>query len=305
MLKDRVDAYVAERRAMGYKYRSQSGLLQSFVAFAAQCDETHVRAQTVLDWAALAPSPMQRRNRLLTVRRFAIAIRPEDPNCEIPPPDAFGRSLPKRKIRLLFSPDNVLQLLAAASDLKPTGSIRPRTYATLFGLLSATGIRISEAIALNIEDVTDDGLLIKATKFRKDRLVPMCQSTHQAILIYRSHRSRLGSNERALFISNRGTRLAYSTVNSIFLQLMRAIGLRDAPGEAGACIHDLRHTFAVRSLEQCCGDRAAVSQHMVALSTYLGHAHISDTYWYLQATPKLLRQISEAQEECYGRDGND
>ena len=184
-------------------------------------------------------------------------------------------------------------------------TIRPKTYMSLFGLLRATGIRISEAIALNTEDLTDDGLLINATKFRKDRLVPLHQSTHQALRCYQTNRNKIGSTEPAFFISNKESRLVYSTVNSTFLQLMRSVGLRGRPGESGACIHDLRHTFAVRSLERCAGNRTAISQHMTALSTYLGHAHISDTYWYLQATPTLLTQISEALESRFGMAGDD
>lgn len=180
-----------------------------------------------------------------------------------------------------------------------------RQSASWRSLLSATGLRISEAIALNIDCIADDVLIIKATKFRKDRLVPLHQSAYQAILRYMKLRMKLSSIESAFFVSNSGARLSYSTVNSIFLQLVRAIGLRGAPGESGVCIHDLRHTFAVRSLEQCAGNRVAISQHMTALSTYLGHAHISDTYWYLQATPTLLAQISADQEACHRREGND
>ena len=93
---------------------------------------------------------------------------------------------------------------------------------------------------------------------------------------------------------------------SIFIKLARYVGLRDGPGNSGVCIHDLQHRFAVKSLEQCNGDRVAVSHHMTALSTYLGHAHISDTYWYLQATPKLMKQIASAQEKTfYGSKHND
>lgn len=305
MLRDKINDYVAMHRALGFKYRTPNSLLQNFVKYAEQFGDSSIRCKTVLDWAGLAPSPMQKRNRLLTVRRFAIAMQSEDTRHEVPPADAFGRHTPKRKIRHLFSSEDIKQLLEAASDLKPADTIRPWTYRTVFALLSATGLRISEAIALNIDCVADDVLIIKATKFRKDRLVPLHQSAYQAILRYMKLRMRLSSIESAFFVSNNGARLSYSTVNSIFLQLVRAIGLRGAPGESGVCIHDLRHTFAVRSLEQCAGNRVAISQHMTALSTYLGHAHISDTYWYLQATPTLLAQISADQEACHRREGND
>lgn len=305
MLRDNINDYVAMHRAMGFKYRIQNSLLQNYANFAELRGNIYIQTQTVLEWARLAPSPMQKSNRLLTVRRLALSMQAEDTRHEVPPAEAFGRCSFKRKIRRLFSGEDIRQLLIAASQLKPIDTIRPRTYMTLFALLSASGIRISEAIALNIDDVTDDGLVINATKFRKNRLVPVHQSTHQAIQRYLILRLHFSSSESALFISNNGVRLPYSTVNSIFLQLMRTIGLRGPAGEPGGCLHDMRHTFAVRSLEQCIGDRMEVSQHIAALSTYLGHAHVSDTYWYLQATPALLLQISTAQEACYGSAAHD
>ena len=305
MLTLHIDRYVALKRAMGFKYRIQNCLLHHFARYAEKYGDTYVRSSTVLDWAGLAPSTLQKRNRLLTVRRFALAMQAEDTHYEVPSADFFGRCEAQCKLRHIFSHRDISLLLGAALLLKPTDSIRPYTYNTLFALLSATGLRISEAIALNKEDITVDGLVINATKFRKDRLVPLHQSTVQGIERYLNHRKQVASIEPALFVSNNGARLPYSTVNSLFLQLMRVIGLRGNPGESGACLHDLRHTFAVRSLEQCIGNRAAVSQHMTALSTYLGHAHISDTYWYLQATPLLLTQISSAQEACYGRANHD
>jgi len=300
MLREKINHYVRMQRAMGFKYRAQDGLLQHFIVFAEARGDTCVRSQTVLEWAGLAPSPAQRTNRLLTVRRFAIAMQSEDGQYKVPPADAFGRQYTKRKIRHIYSPEDINQLLHAASELEPADSIKPKTYTTLFALLAATGLRASEALALNTDDITDDGLTVKATKFSKDRLVLLHESALQGIQRYLADRTRFTSSiDSALFISNKGTRLPYNTVSHQFLELMRSIGLRGAPGTLGPRIHDLRHTFAVKSLEQCAGDQGAVSRHMLALSTYLGHAHISDTYWYLQATPVLLTKISVAQEACY------
>ena len=305
MLRANIDRYIALQQAMGFKFRTQSGLLNNYVGFAESLGETYVRCQSVLRWAEQAPSPAQRRNRLLTVRRFAITMQAEDARYQIPPADAFGRECAQRKIRHLFTAQDIQRLLAASAQLHPVGSIRPITYTTLFALLAATGLRISEAIALGIDDVTEDGLIIRSTKFRKDRLVPLHDSARRGIRRYMDHRSLCAGLEPALLVSRTGQRLAYSTVNSIFLQLVRRLGMRGGPGTPGVCIHDLRHTFAVRSLEQCKGRRTEVSRHMLALSTYLGHAHISDTYWYLQATPALLGDIATAQEACYGRQAND
>jgi integrase len=304
MLIEMINRYVELHRVMGFKYRTQNCLLQHFATFAQQQGDNYVRNKTVIEWAKQAPSPAQRRNRLLTVRRFSISMQAEDKRYEIPPADAFGHETFKRRLRHILSSGELKLLLNAALKLSPANTIRSLTYSTLFALLAATGLRISEALALNVEDITDDGLMIRATKFRKNRLVPLHRSTQQGLQYYLNYRIRYSGIERSLFISTNGERLSYSTVNSIFLRLVRSTGLRNGPGHPGICIHDLRHRFAVKSLEQCEGNRTAISQHMVALSTYLGHAHISDTYWYLQATPTLMKQIATTQEILYRRKNN-
>lgn len=304
MLIKMINRYVELHRAMGFKYRNQNCLLQHFAAFAKQQGDTYVRCKTVLEWAKQAPSAAQKRNRLLTVRRFSSMMRAEDKRYEIPPADAFGHETFKRRINRILSSEELKTLLIAASQLKPANTIRPKTYTTLFALLAATGLRISEALALNLKDITDDGLIIRATKFRKDRLVPLHESTQQGIQCYLNSCVRFLRAEDALFISNNGARLCYSTVNTIFLQLVRSIGLRDGPEHLGICLHDLRHRFAVISLEQCENNRMAVSQHMTVLSTYLGHAHVSDTYWYLHATSPLMKKIAVIQENLF-RSNND
>jgi integrase len=305
MLNKKINQYVELNRAMGFKYCNQNYLLQSFALFAEQQGDTYVRCETVFEWAKKAPSSAQRRNRLLTVRRFAVVMKAEDSRYEIPPADAFGQATFKRRIPYLLSSEELNQLLIATLKLKPLNTIRPKTYATLFALLATTGLRISEALKLNIEDITEDGLIIRSTKFRKDRLVPLHDSTQQAIRSYLTIRLKLSEDQNTLFISNNGVKLSYSTINSVFLQLVRSIGLRKKSGHEGVCIHDLRHRFAVNSLEQCENDRNAIAQHMVSLSTYLGHAHISDTYWYLHATPLLMKGIAITQENYYRRTTNE
>lgn len=301
MLNKQINHYVELKRNMGFKYRIQNCLLQSFSKFAEQRSDPYIRIKTVIDWAGLAPSQAQRRNRLLTIRRFSIMMQTEDKRHDVPPADVFGRETFKRRIPFILSSAELKRLLTAALQLEPLNTIRPITYASLFSLLAATGLRISEAINLNAEDITNDGLIIRATKFHKDRLVPLHESTQKGIQRYLNLRVQCAGDTQALFISNNGKRLSYSTVNSIFLQLIRSIGLRKGPGHPGVCIHDLRHRFATRSLEQCENNQEAISQHMVALSTYLGHAHISDTYWYLQATPVLMKKIATIQETFYRR----
>jgi integrase len=288
--------YVDQQRSLGFKFRVQHILLRGYVAFAKERGDRHIKSAGVLAWAALAPSPEQRRNRLLTVRRFALAMHAENPRHQVPAADALGHAVAKRRSPYIYGADEIARLLRAAAALQPIGSIRPTMYATLFGLLAATGMRIAEALALQLDDVTADGLVIRETKFQKSRLLPLHTTARQALAGYLVARRSLTTLDRALFVSVVGGALPYNTVRGIFLHLLDRINLRGAHSGRDPRIHDLRHTFAVRSLEQCRHDRAAVSRHLVALSTYLGHAHVTDTYWYLQATPVLMGQIAEAGE---------
>ena len=299
MLNQDLARYVTLHHSLGFRFRSQRLLLATFVRFAEARGDAFVRTDRVIDWAARAPSPAQRRNRLLTVRRFALAMRAEDDRHEAPAADSLGPKLSRRMVAHIYTPGEITQLIAAAATLQPAGSIRPLCYATLFGLLAATGMRVSEALALQIADLSEDGLVIRKTKFQKSRLLPLHETTRLALDRYLRVRLRLVAGDGALFVSSKGSAVAYSTVEAVFLQLARSTGLRGGQGQRGPRIHDLRHSFAVRSLEQCRHTRDSVARHIVALSTYLGHAHVSDTYWYLQATPLLMEQIAAASEALH------
>jgi integrase len=293
MLSQDLVRYADLQRSLGFKFRVQHILLRGFVAFAEEQGDWHVTIARVLAWAARAPSPEQCRNRLLTVRRFALAMHAEDERHEVPAADALGHAVVRRRPPYIYTPDEIARLIRAAVALRPAGSIRPLTYATLLGLLAATGMRIAEALALQLDDVTADGLLIRETKFQKSRLLPLHMTTQWALDTYLSARGKLGCLDRALFVSGSGGPLSYNTVRGVFVQLRRSASLDGVSSARKPRIHDLRHTFAVRSLEQCRHDRDAVARHVVALSTYLGHAHVTDTYWYLQATPILMDQIAK------------
>jgi integrase len=298
MLSAAIGNYVAIKRASGFLYRVHNYLLVSYAAFAESRGDTHVRSATALAWATLAPTAGQRTRRLRIVAQFARFAAVDDSAHQIPADTAFGRPAPRR-LPHIYTRAEIGRLLAAAAALGPRGSLRPKTYCTLFGLLAATGLRISEALALGIQDLTPEGLIIRETKFRKNRLVPIHPTSRRAIMDYLVARRCRGSDPH-LFVSNRGTALQYPTVFSLFLRLVRMLGLRPrSGGSRGPRIHDLRHTFAVRSLEQCVARRDSVARHMLALSTYLGHGKIEHTYWYLQATPALMGQIAEACESLH------
>lgn len=293
MLSQLVDSYLDLRRATGFRMKVPGYLLPSFVNFAAQRGESCVVARTAIDWATLAPSERQRANRLGMLRVFARFARAEDPRHEVPPSRVFVA--PRvRYAPFIFSQELVTELVKRAARLTPAGSLRPWTFCTLFSLLAVTGMRISEALALRIKDITPDGIVIREAKFRKARLVPLHPTATDGLARYLDRRGAVADDH--VFVSVHGTGLPYSTVNATFLRLVREMGIHPGPGHRGPRIHDLRHGFAVRVLEGCPNLSHVVDERMLALSTYMGHARLDSTYWYLHATPRLLTQISEACE---------
>ena len=296
MMREELARYVELKRSLGFQFRCQYILLRGFVAFAAKRGDRYVKAARVLKWAALAPSPAQRRSRLLTVRRFALAMHAENARHQIPARDAFGTNGFRRRSPYIYSAKEIARLIKAVSELEPASTLRAVMYATLLGLLASTGIRISEALALQVNDITADGLLIRETKFQKSRLLPLHATTQRALDRYLAVRKQRGVVVRALFQSVTGKPLPYKTMHNVFQKLLKRTGLKGANAGRDPRIHDLRHTFAIRSLEWCRHDAGKVARHIVALSTYLGHTHVTGTYWYLQATPALMGQIAKANE---------
>jgi integrase len=246
MLSNDLALYVELRRSLGFKFRWQHSLLRNYVSFAEAQGDQFVRIERALDWAARASSQAQCRLRLLTVRRFALAMQSEDARHEVPAAAAFGYRTGERRTPYIYRPDDIIRLMHAATQLKPVSSIRPLMYSTLFGLLAATGMRVCEALALRLDDVTADGLIIRQTKFRKSRLLPLHHTTQRALDQYLLIRTRCGASDGSLLVSTTGKGPAYATVVAVFLQLARSIGLRGKPGQKGPRIHDLRHNSGTR-----------------------------------------------------------
>jgi integrase/recombinase XerD len=294
-MKDAVAAYLVLRRDAGFEMANAEYLLGSFARFATERNETHVQTQTAIDWAAPAASAARRDERLKAVCRFARHVRVEDNRHELPPANYFG-CLKTRRMPYIYSSNEIGHLLEAAGRLGPRGTMRAQTYATLIALLASTGLRISEALGLRFADITDDGLLIRETKFGKTRLVPLHETAVAGLQHYLMRRRELGAGDDHVFIRSHGGPLSYPTVHSTFQTLLRKAGLWPAPGCHRPRLHDLRHAFAVRALQTSPSGRARTGQHMVALATYLGHVNIYATYWYLEATANLLSDIAGAGE---------
>jgi integrase len=286
--------YLAIRRASGYELRNWGSMLMSFARFADARGDTHVRVSTAHDWAALGRTPPQRERRLQLVIRFAKYVRDEDERNEVPLPHVFSHCTTRRPTPFIFTADLLCRFLEEAGKLGPRGSLRPHTYQTLFGLLSASGLRISEALALKLDDLTPDGLVIRKTKFRKTRLVPVCESVIARLDQYLQRRLSFGSEY--VFVTQHGQRVPYERVRRAFHRVLLMAGIERQLGKPRPVVHSFRHGFAVRALETCPHDPAHIARHMVALSTYLGHVNVSSTYWYLQATPRVMTDIAEASE---------
>ena len=291
-----LESYLAVRRAAGFDLSNAGYLLASFVRFAAGRNETHIRTGTAIDWAVQTASVAQRDARLKTVCRFARYLHAEDDRHEVPPANHFAYHHKTRRPPFIYSSDEINRLIEAALQLGSPDALQSQTYATLIALLAATGLRISEALGLRFADITPDGLLIRETKFQKTRLVPLHDTAMAGLHRYVTRRRQTGSDDDHVFIADAGRSLRYPAVHSTFEKLLRTAELWPAPGGRRPHLHDLRHAFAVRALQASPAGRQRIAHHMVALATYLGHVNIYATYWYLEATPDLLRDIASAAE---------
>ena len=302
MLSDDVNRYITLRRTLGYKLVKAGRHLRAFARFAAGRGETHVRTASVLAWIeTVARTPGARARRLTDLILLARFLYAEDPRHEVPRADLT----PNRKTRpipYIYTPDEIARILDAAGQLRhqKPNPLRRQLYVTLFGLIAATGMRVSEALALGLDDIQPNAVLhIRETKFRKSRLVPLHATVVEALERYLEVRRQRAGESDWLFPSVQHREMCSTTVNYTFRCILRRASIAPERSQQPR-IHDLRHTFATRVLEQCGTERGAVARHFVALSTYLGHADIRNTYWYLQATPEMMADIASAAEMLVG-----
>jgi integrase/recombinase XerD len=300
MLAPAVRSYLSMRRAVGFALKEVGHHLRSFAAYSDARGQRYLRAQTAIEWAAQVPSVYQRARRLADVARFARYLQAEDERHEIPPA-VFGREHRPRRPPYVLSDEQIRRLveLAAQSGYR---TLRRQTYSTLFALLSCTGLRLSEAIRLRYGDITPDGLVIRATKFQKTRLVPLHQTTQAALERYLEQRRPYALGDDHVFISLRRKPLLLSDVETAFRSVATKLGLPTGRGRRHPTPHSLRHAFAIRALQACPDGRDRITKHMLMLSTYLGHSNAALTYWYLEAVPELMRRIAERCEAHFAGD---
>lgn len=289
-----VEDYLAARRQMGFALGIAGGQLLAFGRFADQAGHC---GPVTLDLAVRWAQSSRRHTSLTWARRLEV-LRPFakyrsqfDAGTAVLPTTFFGPAH-RRLVPHIYTEQEIVALLKATDNLLPVGGLRPLTYRTLFGLLAAAGLRISEALHLKPQDVDleHELLTVRQTKFRKSRLVPLDSTVVAALARYAGARQRKLSGQKvdAFFVSDRGKPLPNRTVHSTFGKLRARLEWVARGGHASPRLHDLRHTFICHALLRSYQQRQPINNVIDAISTYVGHAKVSDTYWYVTATPELM-----------------
>lgn len=284
-----LEDYLRVRRSLGFQLERAGKLLPDFLRYLDERGLSYVTTTAALAWATQPrdAQPAWWSARLLMIRGFAKYLQTIEPRTEVPLPEL----LPHRRARskpYVYSAADITALLSATDTL--SSPFRMATYKTLLGLLAVTGMRVGEAIAIDDGDFQRrcSSLVIRKAKFGKSREVPLHASTVNALVRYRRERDQAIPRRRttSFFVSGHGTRLFYQNVHLTFLRLVYEAGLGER--KPRPTIHDLRHTFAIRTVLGWHRDRLDVEARLPLLSTYLGHISPSSTYWYLSAVPELL-----------------
>ncbi len=295
--------YLALRRSLGFRLERAGKLLAQFIAYLDAQGADTVTVAAALAWATLPANGGARwlAMRLTVVRGFAAHLHGLEPAHELIPAELL-RDRGQRATPYLYTDAEVVALMGATGALRTP--FRAATYATLVGLLAVTGLRVGEAIRLDRGDLdlAEGTLTIRTSKFGKSRLVPLHPTTVTALRRYlaRQDRPRPDTPTAAFFASGAGTRLLYCAVHWTFLKLVRHAGVRRRSAACRPRPHDLRHTFAVRTVLDAYRADLDIGARLPILSTYLGHVSPAATYWYLSAAPELLELAGQRLERHLG-----
>lgn len=301
--------YIAMRRRLGYRSPSQERAVRAFARHLDQAGhQGPVPLEASLDWATStsSPDPCNPARRLIAVRGFLIYLSARDGGTEVPPPGLLGPA-GHRKPPHVYSDREIGDLMRAADGLAPAGGLRPRSYATLFGLIACTGLRITEALSLTWSDVDlHHGVLtVRAGKGGRARLVPLHPTALGPLRAYAGCRiSRFGwpGPGEAFFRTDCSERISYNAANDTFSVLRRRLGWTPAGRARAPRVHDLRHRMVVRRIEAWHAHGADVDAKIAVLATYVGHTEVRNLYWYLSAVPELMSIIAGRLEEYASHD---
>jgi integrase/recombinase XerD len=304
-----LERYLSVRRALGYDLSTEERVLRRFTALADAEGAEHITVELFLRWKAHYghASNSTWASRLGMVRRFATWLQGIDRETEVPPAGLIVGKL-RRGRPYIFSASQIAAIVAEAAKLPSPYGLRGWTCATLFGLIATTGLRISEALALDAQhvDLKQGTLTIERSKNGRSRVVPLADSTTERLVAYRHERDRLlGAEQEAFFLFETRRTPTDGCARYHFAQVCQRIGLREPQRfnrhGRGPRIHDLRHTFAVRTIMDWYRRGLDPDREMPKLSTYLGHVKPEHTYWYIEAVPELLQLAAERAERNLAR----
>jgi integrase/recombinase XerD len=306
-VRHRVEEYIGLRRGLGYRSRGPERLLRGF---ADRLDVTGhhgpISLEASLDWAAATSStdPHHPARRLTVIRGFLRHLSALDGETQVPAPGLLGPSFRRRQPHV-YSDAEIVDLMTAAAGLDPVGGLRPQCYATLFGLLACTGLRIAEALALTVDDVDLTGgmLTVRAGKRGRARLVPLHPSALPPLRRYAAGRARYGG--AAFFRTDRSDHVSYNAAAGTFTRLRQGLGWTTTGRTRLPRIHDLRHRMVVRRIQTWHAEGLDVDAKIPVLATYLGHVQVSDVYWYLSAVPELMDIVATRFETYAARHPRD
>jgi integrase len=300
-LREELDSYLSTRRSLGYQLTTSEYLLGQF------CDWLAARGTpetfTIEDAVAWAREPVNAQpvwwsQRLTVLRPFAAYLNA----CgrEVPViPRALLPRVTTRATPFIYSQADLDALIGACPAVFENVRVAA-TMRAIVGLLAATGIRIGEAVALRVPDLDADNdvILVRGSKTPLDRLVPIDPTTTAVLVDYLAmpERAVTGPDPSGpIFVTYKGTGFGIEMIEQYFRRLTRAVGL-EPRGRARPRLHDLRHTVATAHMAAAYRDGGDPQRTLSLLATWLGHTHVTDTYWYLSATPQLMALAAERLE---------
>ncbi|MDX0411643.1 tyrosine-type recombinase/integrase [Sinorhizobium medicae] len=290
------DRYLSIRRRLGADLSTDERILRRFAAFVDNDGAEYIDTRLIMRWLESLPSASAgtRGARFRVARQFAAWLHGTDPRHEVPPQGLVPGHV-QRVHPHIYSDAEIIAIIEHARSLPSVYGMRGLTCSTLFGLIAVTGLRINEALRLDQTDLDiETGVLrVRFGKLGKERLLPLDPTVAQKLESYGRERDRLlERRSEALFVACKGHRLGDCGARYNFALVCQQIGLRPRQDYKrhgrGPRIHDLRHTFAVRTMLNWYRSGHDVGREMIKLTTWLGHASPTDTYWYLEAVPELL-----------------
>mgnify|MGYP006428017599 CR=1 FL=1 len=304
---EEVERYLQERRRHGFQLQGQDSTLRSFVRFAQEQGATHLTLDLARNWAQHTASarPLTWARRIEVLRGFARYLVKIDPETVVPPRSLFGPAH-RRLVPHIFTKTELTQLLQAAGTLLPKHGLRAATCRTLFGLLAATGLRIGEALCLERDDVdlTAEVLHIRKAKGNRSRWVPVHNTTAEQLRHYAQQRDQVVFSPitRAFFLRADGHAPRQAAVLYTLQAICRQLGWRPRGQHPHHRLHDLRHTCIVHNIIRFYEEGRSIDQAIAGLSIYVGHAKVTDTYWYVTGIPELMA-IAANRFHAFGREG--